>query len=125
LNVGGPALLGSACTVVVILAAVILHPALLPSQPVQSQLGYLWWPGDPAESVVLYGDQHQSAASDLQELQQWEDSHEACLMDPGTPAEVIGSGQLTFTKVPVMATEGVCAGFRGWVPSATWHDSPP
>ncbi len=122
---GGPAVLGSACTVVLILAAVLLHPTLLPSQAGPSQVGYLWWPGDPAESVVLYGNQHQSEASNLQELHQWEDRHEACLMDAGTRAEVIGSDQLTFTRVSVMATAGACAGFRGWVSSSTWHDSSP
>jgi hypothetical protein len=110
---------------VLILAAVFLHLNPQPSQAASSQRGYLWWSGDPAESVVLYDDQHQDEAGDLQTLQQWEDGHTACLTDGGTPAKVIGGGQLTFAKVSVQPTAGPCAGFRGWVPSATWHDGPP
>ncbi len=110
-------------TVTLILMMVFLRPAILQSQGVSSHVGNMWWPGDRSESVVVYSNQHQSAAPDLQVLQQWEDNHEACLANAGARAEVLGSDQLSFTKVSVMVTEGDCAGFRGWVPAAVWHDS--
>jgi len=112
-------------TAALIVVGYLLHQALAQPKAASVQLDYVWWPGDRVESVVLYGNQHQDVAPDLQTLHKWEDLGDVCLANAGTAVEVTSNDQLSFSKVSIMAMAGDCVGFRGWVPATTLHDVPP